>query len=402
MPNLINYLEKVKELTFDQEPLNILDKVCINEIGYLTYEKWLSASDLQKTISLHDYADGKDLNPDYSFMVTKERVELAEAMVRSRRFAGLSLSSYRSVLDKEVEKQFAAMIFSLPELDYQHIVFRGTDDSVIGWKEDFQLTYSREIPAHRSAIAFLSEHLPNLSGHITVSGHSKGGNLALYSAVQSSTALREQIAELLLLDSPGLMKPLLEKPSYQGLKAKMTVIRPQDSVVGVMLYWDRPAQLVAAEGIGFAQHNALTWEVDLVANDFVYEDQPTELSQRLEETFQEWIETLPNQELKQVCDLVFDTILDSGIESLDDIGIQALPQIGQIESLYDIGIKTLPKLGQLLQEFGNLSDKQKKVLQDGFNQLLWIFWKSGNKKSSLPKLELPDFIKKLGELTNND
>lgn len=385
MAHLIDYLEKVENLTFDQEPLNILDKVCINEIGYLTYEKWLTASDLKKPINLHDFAEGKELNPDYSFMVTKERVELAEAIVRSRRFASLSLSNYRSVLDKEVEKQFAAMIFSLPELDYHQLVFRGTDDSVIGWKEDFQLTYSREIPAHRSAMTFLEDHLPNLSGHITVSGHSKGGNLALYSAVQSSTSLREKIAELLLLDSPGLMKSLLEKPSYQELKARMTVIRPQDSVVGVMLYWDRPAQLVAAEGIGFAQHNALTWEVDLTTNDFVYVDQPTELSQRLEETFQEWIETLPNQELKQVCDLVFDTILDSGIESLDDIGIQALPQ-----------------LGQMLQEFGNLSDKQKKVLQDGFNQLLWIFWKSGNKKSNLPKLELPDFIKKLSELRNHD
>lgn len=385
MPNLIDYLEKVKELTFDQEPLNLLDKVCINEIGYLTYEKWLTASELQKTINLHDYVEGKDLNLDYSFMVTKERVKLAEAMVRSRRFDGLNLSNYRSVLDKEVEKQFAAMIFSLPELDYHQLVFRGTDDSVIGWKEDFQLTYSREISAHRSALSFLSEYLPNLSGHITVSGHSKGGNLALYSAVQSSPALREQIAELLLLDSPGLMKSLLEKPSYQELKAKMTVIRPQDSVVGVMLYWDMPAQLVAAEGIGFAQHNALTWEVDLATNDFVHEEQPTELSQRLEETFQKWIETLPNQQLKQVFDLFFDTILDSGIESLDDIGI-----------------KTLPKLGQLLQEFGNLTNQQKKVLQDGFKQLLWIFWKSGNKKTSLPKLELPDFIKKLSELTNSD
>lgn len=385
MAHLIDYLEKVENLTFDQEPLNILDKVCINEIGYLTYEKWLTASDLKKSINLHDFAEGKELNPDYSFMVTKERVELAEAIVRSRRFASLSLSDYRSVLDKEVEKQFAAMIFSLPELDYHQLVFRGTDDSVIGWKEDFQLTYSREISAHRSALAFLSEHLPNLSGHITVSGHSKGGNLALYSAVQSSTALREKIAELLLLDSPGLMKSLLEKPSYQELKARMTVIRPQDSVVGVMLYWDRPAQLVAAEGIGFAQHNALSWEVDLATNDFVHEDQPTELSQRLEETFQEWIETLPKQQLKQGFDLVFDTILDSGIESLDDIGIQALPQIGQ-----------------MLQEFGNLSDKQKKVLQDGFNQLLWIFWKSGNKKTSLPKLELPDFIRKLSELRNHD
>ena len=64
MSNLIDYLEKVKELTFDQEPLNILDKVCINEIGYLTYEKYLTASDLQKTINLHDYAEGKELNPE--------------------------------------------------------------------------------------------------------------------------------------------------------------------------------------------------------------------------------------------------------------------------------------------------------------------------------------------------
>ena len=94
---------------------------------------------------------------------------------------------------------------------------------------------------------------------------------------------------------------------------------------------------------------------------------------------------MSNQELRQVWDLFFDTILDSGIESIDDISV-----------------KTLPKLGQLLQEFGNLTDQQKKVLQDGFNQLLSIFWKSGNKKYSHPKLELPDFIKKLSELTNND
>ena len=110
MSNLIDYLEKVKDMPFDQEPLNILDKVCINEIGYLTYEKCLTASDLQKTINLHDYAEGKELNPEYTFMVTKERVDLAEAMVRSKRFAGLNLSDYCSVLDKEVEKQFAAMI----------------------------------------------------------------------------------------------------------------------------------------------------------------------------------------------------------------------------------------------------------------------------------------------------
>lgn len=80
--------------------------------------------------------------------------------------------------------------------------------------------------------------------------------------------------------------------------------------------------------------------------EFIYVDQPTEMSQRMKGTFQEWIEALPNQQLKQVCDLFFDAILDSGIKSLDDLGI-----------------KTLPKLGQLLQEFGNLTDQQKRFFK---------------------------------------
>ena len=101
---------------------------------------------MKETINLHDYAEGKDLNPDYTFMVTKERVDLAEAMVRSRRFTGLNLSDYCSVLDKEVEKQFAAMTYRI-SLDTYLLVFRGTDDSIIGWKEDFHMTYMNEIPA---------------------------------------------------------------------------------------------------------------------------------------------------------------------------------------------------------------------------------------------------------------
>lgn len=80
----------------------------------------------------------------------------------------------------------------------------------------------------------------------------------------------------------------------------MTVVRPQESVVGVMLYWDKAEKLVVSDGIGIAQHSVLLWQVDLETNDFVYVDQPTEMSQRMEGTFQEWIETLPNQELKQV------------------------------------------------------------------------------------------------------
>ena len=134
-----------------------------------------------------------------------------------------------------------------------------------------------------------------------------------------------------------------------------------------MLYWEQAAQLVAAEGIGISQHNALLWQVDLEINDFVYEDQPTDLSQRLEGSFHEWIEVLPNQQLKQVYDLFFNTILDSGIESLDDLGI-----------------KTLPKLGQLLQEFGNLTDQQKRFFKTVSTSYSGYFGSQGTRNIVTP------------------
>ena len=134
-----------------------------------------------------------------------------------------------------------------------------------------------------------------------------------------------------------------------------------------MLYWDKAAKLVASDGIGIAQHNVLLWQVDLETNDFVYEDQPTDLSQRLKETFQDLLETLPNQQLKQVYDLFFNTILDSGIESLDDLGI-----------------KTLPKLGQLLQEFGNLTDQQKRFFKTVSTSYSGYFGNQGTRNIVTP------------------
>ena len=130
-----------------------------------------------------------------------------------------------------------------------------------------------------------------------------------------------------------------------------------------MLYWEQAAQLVAAEGIGIS----LLWQVDPENREFIYVDQPTEMSQRMEGTFQEWIETFPNQELKQVWDLFFDTILDSGIESLDDLGI-----------------KTLPKLGQLLQEFGNLTDQQKRFFKTVSTSYSGYFGSQGTRNIVTP------------------
>ncbi|MGT2906466.1 Mbeg1-like protein [Streptococcus dentiloxodontae] len=381
MANIYDYILTVKDKTFEEFPLNLLDKTCLNEIGYIFYGELLSQDfDLhQKLVLKHllsHYSDSSSTNLPYNFTMTKERVQLFEAMIKSKRFADLELSHYINDVDTDYEKQFAAMIFSLPELAYHQIVFRGTDDSLVGWQEDFRLTYMREIPAHRSAISYLKRYLPDLEGQIVISGHSKGGNLALYAAAHLTDLLQGKIAELVLLDSPGLMKNQLSHAGYQQLRSKMTVIRPQDSIVGVMLYLDVPVKIVQSSGISISQHKTTNWQVDFTG-DFLTANQPTELSNTLEKTFKEWTEILSNRELKILFDTLFGTLMDSGIESIDDLKMSSAA-----------------KLPTVLQSFRGLGQAQKAVLLKSASQFISVFWNQAdfvdNQRTKLVQ-NLPQF-----------
>ena len=220
-------------------------------------------------------------------MVTKKRVELAESMVRSRRFAGLNLSSYRSVLDKEVEKQFAAMIFSLPELDYHQLVFRGTDIVSLAGRRIFSWPIVEKFQLIAQLLPFgLITCLISVAISL-VSGHSKGGNLALYSAIQSSTCSTWANSRAFASRFSKVDETTLRKSCLPRVESQDDSYQTSRFCCRVMLYWEQAAQLVAAEGIGIFQHNALLWQVDPENREFIYVDQPTEMSQHMEGTFQE-------------------------------------------------------------------------------------------------------------------
>lgn len=192
----------------------------------------------------------KDLNLDYSFMVTKKRVELAESMVRSRRFAGLNLSSYRSVLDKEVEKQFAAIIFSLPELDYHQLVFRGTDIVSLDGRRIFSWPIVEKFQLIAQLLPFgLITCLISVAISL-VSGHSKGGNLALYSAIQSSTCSTWANSRAFASRFSKVDETTLRKSCLPRVESQDDSYQTSRFCCRVMLYWEQAAQLVAAKGIG--------------------------------------------------------------------------------------------------------------------------------------------------------
>lgn len=383
MATINGYLDYNKNRSFKDFAFNEADILCLNELGYFCFEELDASIDFSKEVNLHEvlmpYVTGeKPFN--HSFLVTEERVKLLQKVVASKRFVNLNLSDYVNDVDAEYERQFSAMVFTLPEINHHQLVFRGTDDTMIGWKEDFKLTYVQEIPAHRAAVAYLEAYLEKYSGKVTVSGHSKGGNLALYAVAHVNDLLREQIY---MLDAPGLQEKGLESDGYKAIRERVTVIRPEESIVGIMLYNDIEPIVVKSNASGIMQHAVTSWQFNEETGELILAERQTDLSQNLEKTFKQWMKELSSQELKILFDILFDTLMSSGIHSINDVTIDrefGAKLATSIASFYSIGTEKkllLAKSAKLfLQAFvghsrlGNFSRDKINLSLPDFNSLL--------------------------------
>ena len=386
MATINGYLDYNKNRSFKYFAFNEADILCLNELGYFCFEELDASIDFSKDVNLHEvlmpYVTGeKPFN--HSFLVTEERVKLLQKVVASKRFVNLNLSDYVNDVDAEYERQFSAMVFTLPEINHHQLVFRGTDDTMIGWKEDFKLTYVQEIPAHRAAVAYLEAYFEKYAGKVTVSGHSKGGNLALYAVAHVNDLLREQIEKIYMLDAPGLQERGLESDGYKAIRERVTVIRPEESIVGIMLYNDIEPIVVKSNASGIMQHALTSWQFNEETGELILAERQTDLSQNLEKTFKQWMNELSSQELKILFDILFDTLMSSGIHSINDVTIDrefGAKLATSIASFYSIGTEKkllLAKSAKLfLQAFvghsrlGNFSRDKINLSLPDFNSLL--------------------------------
>lgn len=386
MATIIDFLNRNKDVPFSTMPLTDADILCLNEIGYITFGEVLAGDfDLSKELALHDVLlryeeQGQEI--PYDFLLTKDRVDLIKLMISSKRFEGLCLSNYVNEIDEALEKQFAAMVFRLPEINHTQIVFRGTDDSMVGWKEDFKLTYMREIPAHRSAIAYLKNYLSTHEGQVVVSGHSKGGNLAVYAASHLPLEFQEKITCVYMLDAPGLQTSVLKSQSYQAIRSRIKGIRPEESIVGVMLEIDVPQVIVASNSFGVFQHAATNWQVDELTGNYVLAEKPTELSLNLQQTFKQWTDELSSQELKLLFDTLFDTLIGSGITSLNDVS--------------GLNLNSASKFLNAIGNFRSVDDRKKNLMSKSIRLLFDTF--TGHfkfKRLETSKISLTDLKSRL-------
>ena len=247
MANILDYLDWRGDLTLAERGFNEVDNLLMAELCFLDFSGIVPA-DFSAPVFLPDAMrqyDAARPQETMGVLVPEQIPELGHKMAASRRFSDLTLCAYVSRTDEETQTQFSALTILLPDKT-AYIAFRGTDDTIVGWKEDFNLAFLPVVPAQKMAAEYLSAAAAALPSHpLRVGGHSKGGNLAVYSAVFCGEAVQNQLMRVYNNDGPGFRTSLLGLPEHKRVADRITTILPESSVVGMLLEHEEPYTIIS-------------------------------------------------------------------------------------------------------------------------------------------------------------
>ena len=316
MANIFDYLRWRGDLSFTQDPPNAVDALVFSALSYINYGCRVEA-DPKTPVLLQDAAEEFFAQSDQEARVrVKHDLELLRLAATSIRFGKTKICMFRNEFIPEQETQFAAMSFLLDD-GSMFLAFRGTDYSLIGWKEDFNMTFQQTIPAQRLALQYTREVAMEYMLPMHLGGHSKGGNLAVFAAARSSPMIQELIRSVYSNDGPGFTQYLMGDPGYLAMVPRIKTYIPQSSVIGMLLEHEEPYTIIRSNQIGIMQHDPYSWMV-LGAN-FIQVEELTADSRFLDRTFKNWLSQMSNEERSEFFDTVFDLLESTGAENAVEI-----------------------------------------------------------------------------------
>jgi hypothetical protein len=313
MADLFDYLSWRGDLTFRQSPFNPVDNIILTHVSYLPLDNIVPGIEENKTVTVAEAAEafGKAIlkNPDAfePFLISKEDPDFLDALSVSARFRDMGLSGFVNQIDPDQEKQFAALAIFTRD-DSSFITYRGTDNSLVGWKEDLNMTFTAEVPAQREAVHYLEKMAKKFSGPLRIGGHSKGGNLAVYAASFCSRGVRKRITEIYCNDAPGFSSQVIASEGYLAIQEKIISFVPESSVVGMLFEHGDNYTVVKSTQTGLLQHDIYSWEV--AYNDVIRLNRVNRQSRFIDRTIKEWISGLDKEQRQGFAEALY-TILSS-------------------------------------------------------------------------------------------
>ncbi len=350
MANIIDYVRWRGDIPLEQVPLNAVDALVLSYLAYMPFDGLADASFGGEGVRLADAAKQLlDVGVTSTCMIDSVREDcwLLEAVRDSERFGTVRIVGYEERFDAAKEEQFAAVTF-VPPVGPVFVAFRGTDSTVVGWKEDFNMSFEREVPAQRAAAAYTADAAIALGREMILGGHSKGGNLAVYAGVFSDEPVQEKICCVYNFDGPGFNEQIIALDEFQKVNMRIQTFVPQSSMIGILLWHAEPFTVVRSDASGLFQHNPYSWQV--MGGRFILLPERTKESRLAEETIKHWLTGLSGETRAQIIDGIYSVLSVSDGKNLADL----------FEGR---------NVRAILRAVGSMDEETKEVIVDSFKML---------------------------------
>ena len=320
MPNIMDYLDWRGDLSFAVSPFNEVDNYICAMVVTPDYTGAAAGEQpLRELLAAYDKLHSKD-GDRLGTLASPHTLPMLRRLGDTVRFGELRVRDFVRRYDAEITEQFSAATVLLPD-GSAYIAFCGTDDTLTGWKEDFLMSATDEVPAQRSALEYFCRSAEAFDGPIRVGGHSKGGNLAVYAALHCGEALQERIVEVYNNDGPGFRRSMTDTAEYARIKDRLCFLLPQHSMVGQLLEQGGERQIVESAVSGMWAHDGFNWQVkgtrfircaELSLSARAFGDAMAEIQARMDET-----------ERRETVEALFDLLGSNGARTLTELEHQS-------------------------------------------------------------------------------
>ncbi len=320
MANILDYLAWRGDLPFSAAPFNEVDNLILSELAFVDFAGVLP-EDFSETVTLREasrllseYREADRV--ELGVLLPKDLDPLLQKAAESERFGGIALAGYESRIDPASQLQFAAVTMLLGD-GTVFISYRGTDDTLVGWKEDFNMSFLSVVPAQTYAVRYLDRIAALYPQELRLGGHSKGGNLAVYAAACASLDTQKRILCVYNNDGPGFLREFLDSAGYARIRDRVRTIVPQTSIVGMLLEHECAYTVVKSTNNGIFQHDGFSWEV--LGTGFIVLDDRTSESKLVDRTLKAWVASIVPEERERFVEALYQILSSTSAETLSDI-----------------------------------------------------------------------------------
>ena len=362
MGTVLDYLEKYGKYSFEEMPMTEVDSLALCQLSYLKFDGMVPGQEEKAVLpavtleSLKDHPDFEKLFADVRY--EKPNRALYEKMISGERFRSLQLNYYINVIEQRWETQFSAVTYTMGD-GTRYIAYRGTDETIVGWKEDFNMAFLSPVPGQAYSVEYLNSVAEKFDGPFYVGGHSKGGNLAVYSAMNCDAKLQDRIVKVYSMDGPGFRPEVLKICDYEKIADRVVKILPNSSLVGMIFESGMYFQVVKSKTFGLLQHDPYTWLV--TGNHLVRADHLYERRQQMDNNLNEWILSLNEQQLRTFVDTLYQVITASRADNLIDFTAEWKKSMnGVIAALKEVDEDTVEALKEIVRSLFEITRENRK------------------------------------------